>query len=254
MNRYDDIYEFDDKPKRKRDEDPTTWTDAWKAIGIFLVIYLVLTGITWVAQFTLYGDLSKKYFDITLSANPVQQPEIIDSYFNAFQNPAPLFLALYFVLATILVVVALFIVYGLIHVFATKVQGGEGTLRGLIVRANWWTIGVLVINSLFSSIFNYFMMSNVVNRFEGVNIVASSAALTEYSNFIISESTGMYVTVLIAWLVWCVNVGLVTAKNYHIAKSKGCLAMVLTNVALIAMYCGCTFAIGFGLATVMMSA
>lgn len=169
MSEYDDLFEVEEKPKRKRDEDPTTWADAWKALGIFAgTIVLVGTSMS-VIQNIFLRDTFDSYMDITLGGSIPEVASFMDTYMNAFQNP--IFLVLYMAIAIVIVFISLFIIYGIIHVFATKVQGGDGTLRALIVRANLLTVGTYVVYGIIASISNYFLMIRVVERYEGVNIM-----------------------------------------------------------------------------------
>lgn len=102
-----------------------------------------------------------------------------ETFINAMQNPVYVIIYMVFIIA--IIYIALFIVYGMIHVFATKVQGGEGTLRGLIVRANLLTIGTYVIYAISAGLSNVYTALRVVERYEGVNIMESLETLDEYN-------------------------------------------------------------------------
>ncbi|MGB7339902.1 MAG: hypothetical protein WBC91_13485 [Phototrophicaceae bacterium] len=247
MSHYDDVYEFDEKPKRKRNEDPTTWGDAWRAIGIFVGAGLAVGISFFFLQRLILGEKYDTYFDITINASGLQgiDNSLVNGYFEGLANPLVALLGI--VLSILLTVLALFVIFGIVHSFSTKVLNGDGTLRGLMARAMPITTWVYLSYSIVAGIWGIFSISATVERFAGVNIAASTAMANEYSQFVLSQSGLLYAVGFIAWLVWGVLTSFKTSETYGITKNKGCVSLILTNATIFGLFCGCIFAFSFAL-------
>jgi len=237
-------YSFDDKPKRKRDQDPTTWADAWKALGILAGVVLVYSLITNFASQLILGDTLARAGEISLELARVQTVGLDLSFLNTMSNAMmnPLFvLGAALVMSTILVLVLL-IIYSLIHAVTNKFLGGEGTLRGLIVRANGWSLGIYLVYSIGVFLANLQFSSALVNRFDGATI--TTPLLIEYQTMASNFSLVANILLYGGWLVWSIAISMIVSRNYQISKGKGCLAMVISNVILGVVVCALAFAVG----------
>lgn len=254
MSQYDDLFEeVEDKPKRKRNEDPTTWAEVWKALGIFAGTIILVWIFAWVVQNLFFKEIFDTYLDMTVRASVTPELEgMMSSYADSLDNP--IFLGIFSIIAMGFIFFTLFLVYGTIHLWATKVQGGIGGFRGLIVRANPVTSGVYLLYSIVINIALAVIAINVVNRFEGVDISASFESMTEFNNALQLQSRASSMVFLVFALTWSIGAGFAVAKNYQMSKTKGCLTILISNISLFALSCGCMFAVGFGVAGFMLSA
>jgi hypothetical protein len=148
------------------------------------------------------------------------------------------------ILGMVFSVIALFIIYGLIHLFATKLFKGEGTLRGMIVRGNIWTTGTYLALSVAASIQSIILMNTIIDKFEGVNLGASYEAMQQYNEAILGVTIPILFIYGIAWLAWSFAMSRITARNYGLDFSKGCGSLFIMNVSLFVLLCGCSFALG----------
>lgn len=247
MNKYDDIYEIEEKPKRKRNEDPTTWGDAWRAIGIFIGTGLSLGLAFFFLQRLILGEKYNSYLDITINGSGLQSTgyPLLDNYYASLDNPIVVLIGA--LLGILIMVLILFGIFGITHVIATKILNGNGTLRGLIARAMPITTWVYVVYTVFGGVLGIFFIEALVERFAGVNIAASTESLNEYSQFILSQSAGLYVIGIIFWVIWGVLTSFKTSETYGMTKNKGCVSLILTNVTIFGLFCGCIFAFSFAL-------
>lgn len=252
MSQYDDIYSFDEKPKRKRDEDPTTWLDAWKALGFFTIVMGVYSLIVSYLQHLYMGDAMQTYFEITLGSSDLDNgtANFLQSYATGLSNP--LFYIIVLLLTLVMFIAGLFIVYGLLHVVATKLMGGVGTLRGLIVRANRWTLGIYIVSGLLSTIASSVMILTIAERFADANL-GNSAAMNEFTQALFTYSSVTYGILFITWLGWNIAMSFVASKNYKFSTGKGCMSLFMTNIALLVLFCGISFALGFAVVGMMMA-
>lgn len=247
MSEYDDLFEVEEKPKRKRDEDPTTWADAWKALGIFAGTIVLVWIFALVMQNLFFKDIFDTYLDMTVSASATPELEnAMGSYVDALKNP--IFLVIFNIIALSFIFFTLFIVYGTIHLWATKVQGGIGSFRGFIVRANLITSISYLLYGVVINIAIIVIAMNIVSQFEGVDINASFASMTEFNNALQSQTNASTMAFFVFTLIWSIGAGFAVAKNYRMSKTRGCLTILISNVSLFAFLCGCIFAVSFGVA------
>lgn len=240
MNYNEESYSFDDKPKRKREEDPTTWADAFKALGIFSGVIFIFGIIGNILNALLLADTMDGYYKILGTAS-TSNP-FLDSV-EAIRNPV--YMILYMLIGVIFLVIGLLVLYSLMHFFATKIFKGEGTLRGLIVRGNVWTTGSYLAVSIALSLQSYILVNTIVNQFQGVNLSTSSyVELQQFNDAIMSVMTPMLLIYGITWLVWGIAMSNITGKNYALTTGKGCASMILMNVSLFVLFCGCSFILG----------
>lgn len=250
MSQYDDMYSFDEKPKRKRDEDPTTWGDAWKAIGLFVAVVMIFSLVVSFIQRMLYADVMQEYARLTFGSSDLDPTTVsfLENYTTGTGNPV--FLILSLLLSMVILIVGLLVTYGVMHIVATKLFNGYGTLRGLIVKANRWTLGFYLVYGLISTVVGTIMIVNMTSQFASVDI-NSSAAMTEFSQSIMSSLYFIYGLFFVIWLGWNIAMSFVAAKNYKFSTGKGCMSLFMTNIGLLVLFCGISFAMGFAVAGMM---
>jgi hypothetical protein len=231
-NQYDDLYEFDSKPKRKNAEDNYTWGDVFKSLGVFALAITVIGFIGYIVQTVFFAEQMASYFAILGASSP-------DNPFLAlYDNPASLPILMVF--SIVVAVLGLMFVYGIVHLVASKFLGGVGSYRGIIVQTLWWNTGTYIAYSVLGGAYNYYMLNRVVELY-GDNLRA--AATPQFQQELLQLLTPMYLIAGVCWLVWVVGVSMVTGRHYAVSATRGCVTMALSHVALLGLYCGLSFAV-----------
>jgi hypothetical protein len=235
-------YSFDEKPKRKNSDDPTTWQQAWQAIGIMMALMVLVSLGGVLVQNTFMGDKLQRYFEIVTTGNYSGNPAA--GLTNMYESPVT---AVAVTLVSLLIsLLALFIVYGLSHFFAIRLNGA-GTMRGLIVRANNWMLICYSLFAVVSYIANYVVVSNIVDYAARIDINSSSEALYTFNNYMLSQLQILSASSIGGWLIWSIGMSYVMGKYYQFGQGKGCLAVFFLNLSIFAAYCAISMVVGFAL-------
>jgi hypothetical protein len=231
-NQFDDLYEFDSKPKRKNAEDNYTWGDVFKSLGVFALVVTVLGIVFSVLQSVLFAEEMAAYYAILGASSP-------DNPFLAlYDNPASLPILMVF--SIVVSTLGLMFIYGIVHLVASKFLGGIGSYRGIIVQTLWWNTGVYIAYNILVNLYSLYMVNRLVELY-GDNLRA--AATPQFQQELLQLLTPMYLILGVCWLVWVIGVSMVTGRHYAVSATRGCVAMALSHVALLGLYCGLSFAV-----------
>ena len=245
MKEHEELYSFDEKPKRKRHEDLTTWANAFRAIGIFVGLVLVFGLIGNALYYLFLGSRMETYYEI-LGTSSFPNP-VLD---NITTFGSPIYVIITMLISIVFLVVAMLIIYGFIHLFATKLFKGDGSLPGLIVRGNTWTTGTYLAVSATMSIQSIILMNTIIEKFEGLSL-SSYMVQQQYNEVFMTTMIPMYFIYGIAWLAWGIAMSRITARSYALDTSKGCGSLIMMNISLFVFFCGCAFTFGFVAASML---
>jgi len=237
--RYSDYAPEGFKPKRKNDHDEVTWLDAGKALGSLLLAMMLLSLINFFAQHIFLQDTYTAY------ANSLQ----MGAFSSVFTEP--IFTLITTAIGLIISLVLLLLMYGVMHGVATLINGGNGTFRGLVYRANGWTFGVYFTISVISMVASFIWIDEIVAMTEMMAMGGQpSMAFGESMMLFAGVQYGSY---LIGWLVWLFGMSGVLKENYHYETSSGCVTLAISHVVYVVLYFGLSFLLGLVLVGAMFS-
>jgi hypothetical protein len=197
----------EDKRKRKPVEE-ATWDAALVDVGIYalangaLVFVGLLVGFQALAQF----------FSSMMATSGAALPAF-DS--NSITVPSALIIAL---LYAVMAVIGLLIYYGAIHLAATTVMGGDGTMPGLIRKVTVYYTILSVALTLLSFIPIIFLNDrNLYNLFQGISTIAS--------------------------IIGLVFLGKLVGDAYQFGTGKGCASIFVGSIGIAIVFVCCTFAL-----------
>jgi tetratricopeptide (TPR) repeat protein len=202
----DTAYMPEGKAKRKPVEE-ATWNAALVDVGIYavangaLVFFALLVGFQAIMQF----------FAASMAASGAAFP--IDS--TSITVPTALIIAL---LYAVLAVIGLLIYYGAIHLAATTVMGGDGTMPGLIRKVTVYYTILSVALTLLSFIPIIFLNDrNLYNLFQGISSIAS--------------------------IIGLVFLGKLVGDAYQFGTGKGCASIFVGSIGIAIVFACCGFAL-----------
>ena len=209
-------------------EETVTWGSAFIDLSIYGLVNgaIVFVG-SLVATQILFGMLSSAVATSPSGSTP--EAIALLSRLNTQQITLPL-AALYGLLSAVSAIIGLLIVDGAIHVVATTVLGGEGTLTGLIRKTTLYYTVVFAVSLV-------------------LNIVTTAVALGSDANTL-SVLTWLPTVVSLLMAFWAAKL---TGEAYNFGAAKGCVSMILGYVALVALAFCCVLTLTSALAPTLQS-
>lgn len=234
------------KPKRKNNQETVTWKDAWLALGTFLLGMGLVSLISFFAQQIFMGDLLEAYANANGSYG-----NLYDTYgspatsmqLGTFSNfyTDPLFMVASIGISLVFTLIMLLMMYGIMHLVATLLNGGNGTFRGLIYRANGWTFGVYLVLTIISMVAVFIWMDDIVAASEAL---AMGGEPTVFLEGMLQYAGVQYASYFLGWVVWLYGMSGVLAKNYRYATSSGCVTLAVSHVIYVVSYIGLSIVLG----------
>lgn len=239
MNNYDE-YSFEDKPKRKRSDDPTTWGQAWMAIGQFVVLAVSLGVVGNIIQQVIFADRNQRYVELLTTGVYSNNPAgpMVDLY------SSPVSTVIAFAINMVIWIICLLIIHGLVHFFAMRMNG-LGTLPGLIVRSKTWMLISYCLFFIAAVLTNMILVNSVLDYANLNAISGSQEAIQDFSSYVSGQSQIFSGVALLVWLIWGIGLSNVVGKYYQFGQGKGCLAVTFTNLVLGVCFCAISIGLGF---------
>lgn len=201
-----------------------TWGSALIDLGIYgLINGAVVFVVALVAARALFGPLST-----AISAAPSgSTPEAMALLSSLSSGQITLPLAAFYGLITgVTAIIGLLIADGAIHVIATSVLGGEGTLTGLIRKTTLFYAAVFGISTI-------------------INVVVTTVTLNSANSSSLSALNWIPSIVSLLMAFWAAKL---TGEAYNFGTAKGCVSIILGYVALVALVFCCLLTLGTALA------
>ena len=207
----------------RMNEEEVTWGSALIDLAIYGLVNGAIVFVTsLVATQVLFG-----LFSSAMATAPTSTPGTIAllSSLNTQQVTLPL-AALYGIFTAFAAIISLLIVDGAIHLIATTVLGGEGTLTSLIRQTTLYYAAVTAVSLL-------------------LNVVLTAVALNDNTTASLSVLSWLPSVVSLVMAFWAATL---TGRAYQFGTAKGCVSMILGYVALGALAFCCVLTLTSALA------
>jgi hypothetical protein len=220
------------KEKRKNDSSGNSEDVTWETALIDLALYYtVIAGIGIVSAIMIAQAISSGMASMPRSSYNMQTIQSL----QAFNNVSIVVSVMYGLIGALFNVGFLVIFFGVMHMIATMMFGGEGTFRGLIHRGS---MPLIVSNAVMGSIGLFTLYVSIREVFNPANLNRTMQTLSALENPLFSLLNLVSVGVTIGCLVWFVNrIG----ENYKFGWGRGCLTYIVSLIAGMMSICGCYF-------------
>lgn len=224
--------------RKNSDVEHVSWGKALTGVGI----YSVLVGITFYLPFLLLGRFITFFTDFGTTASELAEIGITPDQLSGSLGMIGIITAISAVIAT---AIGVLIQYGMVHVSATMILGGNGYLTNLLYNLRIPLITQFLVQVAIFGI----MIFLIVSSFPSNPQVWESAQITgDYSAFedngettaILNAMNGLNSLVSLGFTVWiCMVIG----KTYDFSGIKGCLSIIISSILMAVVMCGCYFTI-----------
>lgn len=208
---------------RRTTAEPATWNSALIDLGIYGLVNGAIVFVVSVVATDILFRLMQAAMRSAPSASSANSMALL-AEINTQQVSLPL-AGLYGILSGVAAVISLLIIDGAIHVVATSVLGGQGTLAGLVRKTTLYYTALTAIS----------IVLNVVYAALTLNASQSTASSLSVVPFVVS----------LGMAIWA---GKLTGDAYDFGAAKGCVSMALGYFVLVALFFCCFFTLGLALA------
>ncbi len=250
-----------EKNKRKNSDLPNDVT--WGTAITDLVIYGLVTGATIIVAFIIAIQLGRPLvtaaFESEMENSSSSMYGEYETAFSTTASPIDMVNSLmnvgiglaiaYGVFVAIFSVISALISCGAIHIAATMMLGGVGTLRGLIHKLVPFYTVVTVVSVIFGFVFGAVTLNDLANTSNDMTIEMSETDFSSdefdasfYSSYTYQASPIVQILQAVSSLaslgIWIYAIQLI-AQAYEFSWLRGCFAQFIGNILLGVAMCGC---------------
>ena len=225
----------DDKAKTKNRPGKPVAQATWRGVAVDLASYALITAfLTSIHQLLLGHFLGDRLTEFAANY-PLQSIQFdLTPLYTSYANQNAVTIMLQTLLGGVAGVALLFIQAGILHVFATRVFDGYGTLRDLIRRSHSFFIGGSVVYVIYSFFYTYLLTAGIIDFseafYDGQNIMLYNQQITLFV-------LGNVLMMLIFIGGWSALWSRIVARNYEFSAVRGCGAIFMTII--VEMIFGC---------------
>lgn len=250
-----------EKVKRKNSDLPNDVS--WGTAITDLVIYGLVTGATIIVAFIIAIQLGRPLvtaaFESEMENSSSSMYGEYETAFSTTASPIDMVNSLmnvgiglaiaYGVFVAIFSVISALISCGAIHIAATMMLGGVGTLRGLIHKLVPFYTVVTVVSVIFGFVFGAVTLNDLANTSNDMTIEMSETDFSSdefdasfYSSYTYQASPIVQILQAVSSLaslgIWIYAIQLI-AQAYEFSWLRGCFAQFIGNILLGVAMCGC---------------
>jgi flagellar biogenesis protein FliO len=221
-----------DKPKRKNEfpTGETTWGTALMDVGLYglcsgTVIFLILL---------LFMSVLGSLFETLATSSSTSFDGIgnVSQLAEMFSSMGFAIAIIYGLIVAVVSMIGYMLWFGIIHMVSSMMLGGSGSYTGMLHHASIpmivWTVvsyGISIAAVYFSFVA---MGSSMDASYEQLQRASSVNNLMSLINFL----------ALIGFSFW---LSTVISNNYRFGTGKGCASIIISDIVIFALACGCVF-------------
>lgn len=238
------------KSKKKKNDgsggafEEVTWGDAFLSLGIYA---LVNAGITVVSIVLIIINLQNVFFEF--ESQMAQDPEFSAIYqaeeLASFSQATSMLTgvgvvggAINGVIAGIANAVAFLVIFGIIHLVATRLLGGDGAMEALVYRLTNFYVIIALIGGVLGIVISYWGSNALANTLLDPNLMTrlDSVSPTSTELDLFSQFAGILPIITLGSLIFGLFVLFrtfsITGSVYQFGWLKGCLSHIIGYIVL----------------------